>query len=130
MESYKHEDWFKKELQKYIDKYSLVPPPWVFDPESHPYSIRWRMGGGETFIMVLGGWAEDVLKTESVKIEYLKKYPPPPRWMAWAADFIWDLDPWETDDFDYTPYFEKLKSIGFKGTSEYLSDLDDEKWRD
>lgn len=45
-----------------------------------------------------------------------------------TADFILDLEPWETDDFDYTPYLEKLKSLGFKGTSKYKTDLDDEKW--
>ena len=128
MTPYKREDWFKREVKKYTDQYSDVPPRWVFDPKSHPYSIQWRMGGGETFIMVLDGWAEDELKAETERIDYLKKYPPPPRWLAWAAEFIWDLEPWETEDFDYTPYLEKLKNLGFKGTSEYQMDLDDEKW--
>jgi hypothetical protein len=128
MNGYKQEEWFKSEVKKYIDQYSDVPPPWVFDRESHPYSVQWRMGSGETFIMVLSGWAEDCLKTEAKRIEYLKKYPPAPRWLAWAADFVWDLEPWEAEDFDYTPYFEKLKELGFGGIAEYQSDLDDEKW--
>jgi hypothetical protein len=128
MRPYKQQDWYIKEVEKYLEKYSVVPPPWVYDPESHPYSMQWRMGAGETLIMVFGGWAEDALKTEDERIEYCKKYSPPPRWLAWCADFVWGLEPWQDENFDYSPYLEKLKNLGFDGTFEYESDLNDEKW--
>ena len=127
MREYKQDDWYKREIEKYKDKYSDVPPPWIFAPDSHPYSIQWRMGAGETHIMVFSGWAEDELKNENERIEYFRKYPPPPRWLGWASDVIWDLEPMD-DNFNYRPYFEKLRTLGFDGTDEYESDLDDEKW--
>ncbi|MCC9608502.1 hypothetical protein LOC68_09950 [Blastopirellula sp. JC732] len=45
------------------------------------------------------------------------------------ADWIWDLEPCEGDeDFDYTPYFQKLTELDFASADDYQRDLDDEKW--
>src|SRR5687768_2985829 len=115
MGKYSEEEWYKASRAKHIEKYGDVPPPWVFDPNSHPYSIRWRMGGGETFIMVFSEWFDTEYKSEQQRITYFKKYPAPPRWLGWMADVIWDLEPWDEEEFDYTPYFDKLKQSGFEG---------------
>lgn len=114
-------------VEKYTLEYGEVPPPWIYAPNTHPYSIGWRMGGGETFVMVFGEWFDTNFSNESDRITYFKRYPPPPRWMAWMADSIWDLEPWE-EPFDYAPYFQKLVELGFDGVQDYEKDLEDEKW--
>lgn len=122
------EQWYQAAIRNNIEKYGDVPPPWIFAPDSHPYSIQWRMGGGETHIMVFSKWFDDNCKSELERITYFKKYPAPPRWLGWMADAIWDLEPWNEEDFDYTPYFTKLKLAGFEGTDDYERDLNDERW--
>ena len=47
MGEYGEAEWYKKRLAELIDQYGDVPPPWVYAENSHPYSIRWRMGDGE-----------------------------------------------------------------------------------
>ena len=45
------------------------------------------------------------------------------------ADAIWGLKSEDYEgEFNYEPYFKKLEQLGFKGTSEYQKDLEDEKW--
>lgn len=129
MGRYAEAEWYKERVAKYVDQYGAVPPPWVYAENSHPYSIRWRMGDGETLVMVFGEWWEQESKTEEERIEYFRKWPAPPRWMPWMADAIWNLEPWDCDgEFDYQPYFKKLTELGFDGADDYERDLDDEKW--
>jgi len=131
MGKYSKEGWYLKKLKELKDEFGDIPPPWVYSKDSHPYCIQWRMGAGETLLMVFNEWWEVENKTEKERIEYFKKWPAPPRWLAWMADTIWNLNPWESDsEFDYQPCFAKLKELGFAGTEDYESDLDDEKWLD
>ncbi len=127
MDDFKNSLFYKEEVKKYLAKYGDVPPPWIFAPNSHPYHIQWRMGAGESHIMILSTWYEENFSTEKEKIDYFRKYPAPPRWLACLADWVWDLEVME-EDFDYSPYFNKLKEYGFEGTDKYLEDLSDEKW--
>jgi len=129
MGKYANEDWYRKCLADYTARYGAVPPPWVYAPTSHPYSIRWRMGGGETLLMVFWEWWEQQNWCEDERAAYFKKWPPPPRWIPWMADQIWDLNPWEGEgEFDYSAYFERLDQFGFKGMEDVQRDLDDEQW--
>jgi hypothetical protein len=129
MGEYSKQDWYQKFLRELKEKYGDVPPPWIYHRDSHPYSIGWRMGSGESLIMLFGEWWEMEKKNEADRIAYFRKWPAPPRWMPWMADAIWDLKPWESEgEFDYQPYFKKLKELGFEGTEEYEKDLADEKW--
>jgi hypothetical protein len=122
-------EWYKKRVTQWVAQYGAVPPPWVFAENSHPYSIRWRMGEGETLLMVFGEWWEQENKSETERIEYFQKWPAPPRWMPWMADVIWGLESEDYEgEFDYQPYFRKLTDLGFQGADDYESDLDDEKW--
>lgn len=129
MGQYAEADWYKKKVNELLNQYGAVPPPWIYAENSHPYSMRWRMGDGETHCMVFNEWWEQVNKTEDERVEYFRRWPAPPRWMAWMADVIWNLEPWECDgEFDYTPYFKKLSELGFEGVNDYEKDLGDEKW--
>jgi len=125
---YIKEDWYKTKVKKYIEKYGDVPPPWIVNPDSHPQSLRWRMGEGETLIMILGAWFETEFNDEEERINYFRKYPAPPRWLPWMAGVIWNLEPWQQEKFDYEPYFNKLRKLGFEGTSDFQKDFYDEQW--
>ena len=122
--------WISDEIKKYVSEYGEVPPHWVFRPNSHPYSIGWRMGSGEGFVEVFNSWFENNLASEKERIDYFHKYSPPPRWLAMVIDSVWDLEGWNEPDFDYGPYLRKLKDLGFDGTDKYEDDLADEKWLD
>lgn len=126
MGQYSNEEWYKKEVEKYVSEYGEIPPHWVIFPNSHPYSIRWRMGGGETFVMVFSNWFEDNYKDEKTKVEFFHKYPPPPRWLEIMASYIWENTPME--EFEKSEYLQKMKDLGFAETEKYLSDLEDPKW--
>ena len=129
MGQYAKDQWYKDSLADYIAEYGTVPPPWVFAPNSHPYSIRWRMGAGEELIMVFGEWWDQEQMNFEARLEYFRKWPPPPRWLPWMADALWGLEPWESEeDFDYRPYFAQLAELGFPGGEDYESDLNDDKW--
>lgn len=123
-------EYLAKKINELIEKYGEVPPHWIFRPDSHPYSIIWRYGSGDEFCDCLYIWFEENCKTTEERINYFKKHSPPPRWLASVVDTIWDLEGWNEEFFDYTPYFKKLEELGFTGTSEYESDLDDQKWLD
>jgi choline dehydrogenase-like flavoprotein len=121
-------EFLKNKINEFILKYEEMPPHWIYRPDSHPYSGSWRQGSGEEFVDCFVAWFEENCKTTEEKINYFKKYSPPPRWLATVVEFIWEVEGWNEAFYDYTPYLKKLEEQGFKGTSEYEKDLDDEKW--
>ncbi|MBZ5791175.1 hypothetical protein K8353_13760 [Burkholderia contaminans] len=129
MGQYADEDWYQHDVADYTAQYGTVPPPWIIAADSHPYSMRWRMGGGETFMMVFQEWWEQRAWQEHERVTYFLKWPPPPRWIPWMADVIWDLEPWaEEDEFDYTRYYAQLEQAGFGGTADVEADMEDSRW--
>jgi hypothetical protein len=129
MGKYADRQWYKRRLAEYTDEYGAVPPPWIHAENSHPYSVRWRMGHGETLLMVFDEWWEQQQWSEAERVAYFRKWPAPPRWIPWMADAIWDLRPWECEgEFDYTPYYKRLGQLGFVGVGDIDRDLTDDKW--
>ena len=124
MGEYKNSEWYIKLRDEQIERYGDVAPPWVCYPNSHPYSIGWRMGSGETHIMVLNEWFDEKKFNYEERLSYLKKYPAPPRWYMWIVDFLLEIDTTEFEEKDYFPYFEKLKALGFKNTDNFMEDLE------
>jgi hypothetical protein len=102
-----------------VTHHGVVRPPWDLLPMTHPISIAWRMGAGESHIMMFASWWRDSALTEAERIAYFKKWKPPARWLAWMIDVIWDLQPWDhTESEDewpafYQPYVVKLEGAGF-----------------
>jgi len=129
MGKYADREWYKTHSKRLINQYGDVPPPWIYEPRAHPSSICWRMGGGESHVMILWEWMDQQNKNKEERIAYLKKYPPPPMWMKWAAQFIWNLgdESWKLD-FDYQPYFIQLKELDFEGVDDFEKDFNDDKW--
>lgn len=128
MEQYEHEKWAKVEAQKYVEVYGEVPPHWVVFENAHPLGIKWRMGKGEEFVSVFLIWFENHYKTKEQRLAYFRRYSPPARWLGLVAEMVWDLDPFDESDFNYTPYLRQLEEAGFKNTSKFEEDFYDEKW--
>lgn len=128
MGSYANEQWYLEAKAKWFSQYGEIPPPWIYSDTSHPLGIGWRMGGGESFLMTLWEWWEEANMTESEMLAYFKKYNPPPRWLGWVCEVIWDLDEDLEEDFDYTAYFNKLAAAGYEGIEDFEQDYDDPKW--
>lgn len=128
MGEYSDKEWYLKEKAKYFSKYGEIPPHWVVFPNSHPYSIMWRMGGGETFVMVFSNWFEDTFNEEKNRVQFFLKYPPPPRWLAVMSAYIWNVE--IEEEFEKSEILERLNKFGFLGTDEYLKDLENPKWLD
>ena len=123
-------EFLKNEINNLVLKYGEVPPAWIYKANSHPYNIYWRTGSGDVFTDCFAIWFQENCKTLEKKINYFKKYSPPPRWLATVVEFLWDVEGWNDGNFDYTPYLQQLKELGFEGTADYQKDLDDEKWLD
>ncbi|MBE9221582.1 hypothetical protein IQ215_02625 [Cyanobacterium stanieri LEGE 03274] len=128
MDNFFESEYYQKEVNQYLKEYGEVPPPWVIFTNTHPYSMFWRMGYGEDFLTIYYHWFEENIKTFEEKIAYFKRYSPPPRWLENVVSAVWDIEPWNDENFDYSPYFEKLKSYGFKDVDKFEEDLNNEKW--
>ena len=126
MGEHKNKDWYIKKSSDLTKQYGDVPPPWIIVPNAHPYSIGWRMGSGETHIMVLSEWLDQKQFSLEERITYLHKYPAPPRWYDWIIHFLWKTDTIEFEKNDYQPYLEKLTQLGFKNTNDFFSDMERE----
>lgn len=118
-----------KHEQRLVKEHGAVPPPYVVYPTIHPIEIFWRMGHGESYKYFFSDWLQKENMTEEARIEYFRKFPPPPLWLTWTADCIWriaeraeeegededeteefSLDPYE---FDYWVYFRRMAALGF-----------------
>lgn len=126
-------EWIEARIRELVAQYGSVPPPWYMFPGTHPYDLVWRMGDGEFHGMVFTQWWEQEKShwDEGQRIEYFRKWPPPPRWLPWMMDVIWDLNPLESgspEEFDYSPYFARTESLGFGTQADYEKDLDDPRW--
>lgn len=126
-------DWVENRIAELVAKHGAVPPPWFLYPNTHPYETGWRMGEMESYSSIFNGWWNNRKKNwdEAQRIDYFRKWPPPPRWLTWMMDVVWDLEPWENgdpDDFDYSKYFRRVEELGFGTQEEYNRDLDDPKW--
>lgn len=59
----------------------LLPPPWIAYPEIERYSIGWRMGYGEGYIIRWSAWFHDL--TEEEKKIYQELFPEPVTWKGY-----------------------------------------------
>ncbi len=123
MGDYANSEWYLEASKAFIEKYGDIPPPWVYAPDLHPYSIGWRMGGGESHIMVLSEWLDHQKMDFNQRLQYLKKYPAPPRWYEWIVDFLWDIYISEMEPSEKAEHFKKLEELGFENTADFEKDM-------
>lgn len=120
------EPWMPAEIAGLVAAHGTVPPPWVVFDE-HPFSICWRMGGGESHLMVWWAWWPRQGFAEAEKVAYFRRWPPPPCWLPFLIEAVWGVDP-SDDAADPGPYFARTAALGFGGQAEYERDLEDPKW--
>jgi hypothetical protein len=120
------EPWMRGEIGRLVAEHGTVPPPWVVYNE-HPYSICWRMGGGESHVMLWWAWWSRQGFTEDQKVAYFRRWPPPHCWLTFLIEAVWGVDPSE-DEENLLPYFDRTRALGFGGREDYERDLDDPKW--
>ncbi|KAF7627383.1 hypothetical protein AFLA_002765 [Aspergillus flavus NRRL3357] len=122
---------YEEEINKLVAEHGAVPPPYVTFPDIHPFEISWRIGSGESYLMMYSAWSAKEGMGEAQWIEYFRKFPPPPIWLTWAIDCIWsvaekveenigensddDHDEFNLDplEFDYLCYFRRTAALGF-----------------
>lgn len=121
------EDWIHQGIAKLEAEYRDVPPPWIIFPDEHPYSLCWRMGSGEAHIELWSTWWEEQHYDEADRIAYFRRWTPPPRWLEWTIDAIWEDD---ESDFDQNAAFARIEALGLGTKAEFDRDFDDPKGYD
>lgn len=123
-------DYTKLEIAKLTEQFGTVPPPWVAFPDTHPYGICWRMGAGESYLLLWFCWWESQRSDDSLRVDYFRKWLPPPRWLGWTIDAIWDLQPSDDGDMEAhrSAHWERAEALGLGSQANYQIDLEDPKW--
>lgn len=128
-------EWYRQFVKQHELAYGCVPPPWEAIPNSHPFSMRWRMGYGSSLQDVFPVWLRQYFPSEESRVAFFWKHPPPPRWQPYLIEAIFDAPPPEPEISVYDPdWYEnsgfpaKLKVLGFRGTDRFREDLDDPQW--
>ncbi len=120
------EPWMLRKIDSLVTEHGTVPPPWVIFDE-HPYSICWRMGGGESYLLLWWEWWRRQGLTEDQRIAYFRRWPPPHCWLVFLIGAGWDVDTFE-EEANLAPDFERTATLGFGNQKDYERDLDDPKW--
>jgi hypothetical protein len=90
-----------------LREHGYVRPPWQFMDE-HPYSIGWRMGGGESHLLMFSAWWSRLAPDEPSRVAWVRRWAPTPTWLPWAARLIWP----ELDEEEDEPAVERLEAAG------------------
>ncbi len=135
MEDPSQKEWYQQFVKQHELAYGCVPPPWEAIPNSHPLSLRWRMGYGESLASVFPRWLEQYFPTEESRIAFFWKHPPPPRWQPYLiaavfpdAEVDFEESIFEAGWYEHSGYPAKLKALGFRDTERFREDFDDPKW--
>ncbi|MBP3957667.1 hypothetical protein J8F10_20650 [Gemmata sp. G18] len=120
------EQWMQEEIDSLVAEHGIVPPPWAVYNE-HPFSMRWRMGDGESHKELWWTWWPLQRFTEEQKVEYFRRWPLPHCWLAFLIEAVWEIDTFENED-KLPQYFKRTSDLGFGSQQDYENDLDDPKW--
>jgi hypothetical protein len=70
-----------------------LEPPWARFPWISRYSIGWRMGSGESYMVLWSDFVDERIETTDEALEYLRRHPPAPRtWADWIAHWLGQLE--------------------------------------
>lgn len=81
--------WLDVAVREQLDAHGCVLPPWQAHPEIERYSIGWRMGYGESYMMTWWHWWETAGMDEAAKVAYFRADEPPHAWLDWVAWVMW-----------------------------------------
>ena len=125
-------DWKDKFIEDTISRFGYMPAPWVYQPNCHPYSIGWRMGGGESYMMCIFQWLRLQNWSIEEKADFFKKQEVPPAWLLWVYEALFSVEEseYDKDEIERIELYRKnLEKLGFKNIDFFESDFNDEKWQ-
>jgi hypothetical protein len=91
-------------LAEEVAEHGAVRPPWVRLPNVHPFDIAWRMGEGETHVMLWSAWSSG--RDASEIVATIRRYGAVPADWAWWAAEASALLPGEADELYEIPFEE------------------------
>jgi hypothetical protein len=78
-----------------LERFGELAPLWIKYPDISRFSIGWRMGSGESYVMMFGAWTDGW--TREQRLEHALRYGPVP--VAWSDMFREESD----DELDILP---------------------------
>src|SRR3954452_7308901 len=98
-----------KLLHEELAQHGSVRPPWILFPGVHPFDIAWRMGAGETHVMLWGAW--DISRSE--RIAAIQKHGAVPAdWAWWAGDMVELIGGEDMYDIPFEDVCRQLDAVG------------------
>ena len=92
--------------------HGVVRPPWARYPSLPAGCIGWRMGDGESWLVVWQAWLERQTWSRDERIAYLRRYPAPKTWDLAAVSVVEpDLDEDDDRTGDVADELERLHGI-------------------
>lgn len=90
------EELLQEALEDELSEHGTLLPPWVKFPRIPPFSVGWRRGDGEWFMMVWARWLESLEPAE--RLAYFRAHAPIPLdWQHFVAEALF---PEDEDDLD------------------------------
>lgn len=92
-------------------EHGSVRPPWIRLPGVHPFDIAWRMGAGETHLLLWSAWAPD--HDVSARLAVLRGYGAiPVDWASWAAEAVEVIAGDDSDEIPFEEIRRRLNEVG------------------
>jgi hypothetical protein len=123
------EPWLRHRIAELTAQYGTVPPPWVVFDE-HPVSICWRMGGGESHMMLWREWWPEQPLSIEERIAYFRRWPPPHCWLPFLIQAVWGADVYEheVEGGNTSPFYAYTELLGFGSHDDHIQDFNDPEW--
>lgn len=80
-------EWLARALPEERRLHGRVRLPWEAFPDMHPFDIGWRMGSGESHLVLLLHDAQGRSLDER-RAEVIAAGPVPAEWAFWVAEFL------------------------------------------
>lgn len=97
-------DWKERcrsRLGGYLDARGDLAPPWERFPVYERYTIGWRMGSGEDWLLLWSVFLEQLGPDSETRMAYLRRHPPAP--INWADTVHHVLHPMDSGDDEPDP---------------------------
>ncbi len=112
----------ERDIDAAVRAHGCVRPPWIEFPDHARFTSFWYMGAGEWHTAVWTAWWEGQPATPASRLEYFRRFPPPTRWLDWAATAVWPALDGDGDAVDEA--VRRLESAGlgsFEAWSAWMS---------
>lgn len=101
-------------LASELSEHGCVRPPWVRFPDTHPFDIAWRMGAGETHVMLWSAWEQDIDAARCIAA-IQRHGAVPADWAWWAAEAAGLVDTDDAEEIYDLPFAEVCRQLATVG---------------